>query len=680
MTIIDDFSSSFLNEADTEFTRKQMQKALTYNIQRKYKHFDVKNVKNITSEIMKTHGISTENLNSLSMFQTLINNNINDVSIDDNSNKNEKTIAGLFAEVNAPNKKIAGYDFLYRVMKEMYGKFRAKRLIGEMLDYSLGLSDSSNILIPYCYALDASKLNTIGRDFGVLPSKPCKRISSYISALCETVHQMSSHVAGAVAIGTFFFDIAHLAILKMNLTLEEVKTNKKCRKHFENEFQQLVHSFNHLSRNSNESPFTNLSIFGRSKIKHIIEHDLNWYFEKPESFESDKEWKKYVSDFVYELQMIFIDFFDKGDPVNNGLPYRFPVITINFAKKKVNNEWEIVDDKLLNDVLEKDIYRYNIFTSEGTKTASCCRMINDDEMLELAGQSNSFGAGALASLGSHRVVTINYNRIALEATSIDDFWRIYKYRIEGARDILKAHKMLINVLTDAKLQSFISNGWISLKRLFSTFGILGVYECALTMQKKFGVDPSVFKKEILTFLNKRVKRYSHEEKDNVFNVEQIPGESFAVRLAITDKTIFGEEEVPYELYANQFVPLWENANIFERLREDGKYNQLLSGGGIVHATIGETVSKAQAKQIITYAVKVGSEHFALNAVYSQCVNGHTNFGDHNICPDCGDEIKEKLSRTVGFFTPVSAWNKTRRTWEFPRRTKVDLSIKENGES
>jgi hypothetical protein len=42
-------------------------------------------------------------------------------------------------------------------------------------------------------------------------------------------------------------------------------------------------------------------------------------------------------------------------------------------------------------------------------------------MLEIAAQSNSFGAGSIGSLGSHRVATINYNRIALECENIDDF-------------------------------------------------------------------------------------------------------------------------------------------------------------------------------------------------------------------------------------------------------------------
>ena len=101
----------------------------------------------------------------------------------------------------------------------MYGEKEAKKLTGEMYSYALGLSDSSAITIPYCFAFDASKLVTIGRDFGVLKSKPAKRVSSYVSALCETVHQLSNHLAGAVAIGTFFFNSLYFVLSFANSTI-----------------------------------------------------------------------------------------------------------------------------------------------------------------------------------------------------------------------------------------------------------------------------------------------------------------------------------------------------------------------------------------------------------------------------------------------------------------------------
>jgi ribonucleoside-triphosphate reductase len=109
------------------------------------------------------------------------------------------------------------------------------------------------------------------------------------------------------------------------------------------------------------------------------------------------------------------------------------------------------------------------------------------------------------------------------------------------------------------------------------------------------------------------------------------------------------------------------------MEADGKYNSLITGGGIVHATIGEKVTPKQAEKIIKYSVNCGCEHFALNAIYSVCENEHVHFGDINTCPTCQGQIIDKITRVVGFFTSVSSWNPVRREWEFPRRTKVDLT-------
>ena len=652
------------SSADQNITLKRIRDSLWNRIKECHTNLDDDGVACIVHKILKVNGLDAERFDFVKQFKKFTSERLNDLSIDDNSNKNEKTIASLYNEVQAPIKKVTGFDYLYCTMRELYGKQEATRLSGLMYDYSLGLSDSTNILIPYCYALDGSRIVTEGRDFGVLPSKPAKRVSSYVSALCETIHQISTHLAGAVAIGTFFFDIARLLLQNYENPIQELD-KPEYRKNIENEFQQFVHSVNHLSRSASESPFTNISIFDSVKIRYLVTHDLAWYYE---SYDTDT-----VVDLVYKLQNIFLDFFDKGDPLNSGLPYRFPVVTINIAKERDEVEkWVIRDQDFLDNTVKRDIYRYNIFTSEGTKTASCCRLINDGEMLELASQSNSFGAGAVGNLGSHRVCTINFNRIALEANSYQEYFALFHKRMEDTRKILKAHKILIKKQADGKLQMFIQNGWIALGRLFSTYGVMGLYEAEKTMKVKFpnGYQGD-FIGDVLKELNDYIIQATHEDDGYIYNIEQIPGESYAARLCTVDKILYGEDAVPFHLYANQWIPLWEEASIWEKLDADGKYNSMLTGGGIVHATIGETVNSYQAKEIIKYAVKCGCEHFALNAIYSKCKNGHMSMGDYQTCPECSQKIVDKMTRIVGFFTPVSSWS-TPRKWDFEHRTKVQF--------
>jgi anaerobic ribonucleoside-triphosphate reductase len=161
------------------------------------------------------------------------------------------------------------------------------------------------------------------------------------------------------------------------------------------------------------------------------------------------------------------------------------------------------------------------------------------------------------------------------------------------------------------------------------------------------------------------------EKENgkslIINIEQIPAESMSHRLPNVDKAIFGKDKVPHELYANQFIPLWEDVSLWERIEKDGKFNKLITGGGIVHFSLGEKTTKAQNKKIIDHAVKTGCEHFALNPVYSKCVNDHTNFGDMESCPVCGGEIVSKVTRTIGYFSEVENWSTPKREYDFKRR-------------
>ena len=642
----------------------RVKNCLDYSLKKKY---DIQNSET-TQKLLLSHGMAKENFDFIKNVEKIFSNNIADVSLDTNANKNETTISGIMNEATIPVNKVVGYRSLYRKIKEMYGKTEAKRLMGEMFDYSLALADSSKITLPYCFSIDASKIVIEGRNFGMLPSGPSHRLSSYFSALNETVHQLSNHIAGALAIGSLFFDVAHILLYHEKYTIEDLK-NTTVRKYIENCFQNFVHSVNHLSRNAVESPFTNISVFDRQKLKTFLTPDnMGWYFDEDFGVnESDKE--EYIIQYIGELQSIFMDFFDKGDPMNGGRNYRFPVVTLNISKEIDNGSIRIMDEEFVRKISKHEIYRYNILVSEGSKVASCCRLLNNFELLEMGGQMNSFG-GAGISLGSHRVVTINFNRIALEATSFENYKEILNERIESSSKILEAHRMLIKDLIDAGYQPFMKRGWLRLERMFSTLGVIGIVEAQETLKTKFNVSEDVIEVS-LKLLNDKAKELTINT-GNIYNIEQIPGESMAPKLAMVDKMLFGESNVPYELYSNQFVPLWADANIYERMKVDGKYNQLFTGGGIVHFNLGERVSEEQAKSLIKYAAEVGCEHFALNPVYSECESGHNSFGKHEECPVCGKKIVNYYTRVVGFFVPVSSFNTTRRNWEFPKRlfTKI----------
>lgn len=246
------------NESSITQAIKRVQNTLVFSLKEKYGVVD----DTIVDRFLKLHGLHKNNFDFINNMEDFISTQSLDSSIDTNANKNERTIAGIYSEVTAPINKIVGYRYLYRTMKKLYGKKEAKRLSGEMYDFSLALADSTKILLPYCFSIDATKLVIGGRDFGTLPSAPPKRLASYISALNETIHQLSNHLAGALAIGSFFLDVAHVMMYREGKTLDDIN-NPETMKYIENCYQNFVHSVNHLSRNSVESPFNNISIFDR---------------------------------------------------------------------------------------------------------------------------------------------------------------------------------------------------------------------------------------------------------------------------------------------------------------------------------------------------------------------------------------------------------------------------------
>lgn len=858
-------------------------------IQHKPTDFD-KYLSDVTGKLLDIHGLTPGHLDVISRFEDTFytEQRIADTSIDTNSNKSERTIRGLLSEVMGGGYKLLGYRFLFRKMKELYGTKKAQRLMGRLYDYSLALNDSTNIMIPYCFAMDASSLITTGRQFGQLWSAPTKRLSTYISVLNEVVHQFTNQIAGALAVGTFFMDAAWVLCNMERIGIKTLRNNEQIkifdadaktgeeqyittgtiRKYVENQFQSFIHSMNSLSRQTYESPFTNVSIFSPSKLRGLLQDEGRaWYIDAldiPHMPDATHEEKlEYMIEYIMEVQNIYMDLFDKGDPLKGGINYRFPVTTINVSKETVNGKDKLVDEDIpfKKQISKREIYRYNNMVSKGTKVASCCfvpetcapfkiqdaqyevlslkdaytrwedlgkkagsfkvyqfghwysahpvryparyksihritledgtilpdctgdhlhliqggvyaatialsekdelciekslttrkisknwikiksievinecvqdasyvycvqfednsvepiftledglvthncRLITDvDALNSFGGQVNSFG-GSATSFGSHRVCTINWPRIALEAEGIEDFYELQAERLIDSIHILHAHRELLRVTSNEHLHPFFANGWMSLDRLFSTVGVIGIAEtCDILAAKiKSGVIKNTTKwnieesnqsmadyaenyagfcdeitSNILTRLNEMVDMYSteHPTFKNPYNIEEIPGEAMAVRLCDADKLIYGKERVPFELYSNQFIPLWREASIYERMAADGKYNQLFTGGGIVHFNLGERATPEQVEELYDYSVESGCEHFALNPIYSLCVNNHSTFGDVDTCPVCGEKIEEKYTRVVGFFTPISSWSKVRRNWEFPRRKFTKLT-------
>lgn len=599
-------------------------------------------------ELMKCEGIDRSQLDISAMSKRYFTEDIVNVSIDTNANANEdRCPSNYIAEITNGLMKLEGYYLVWHYAQKRFGLERANELIEAIWRGDVYFHDASgqNCQIPYCYAFSTNMIMQEGRPYGQLHSLPPKRADSFMAQCIEFSMDLSKEFAGAIAPSDLIVNYAWYA-KKENLQDYAIV----------NDFQKFVHVVNNKFRAGNQSIFCNISLFDRPNLEKVFEH-----YSYPDGSKIDIE-------YVIKLEKLFGEWFSNGDP-NTGLPYRFPIVTLNISKDKNGS---IIDQDFLDWSSKVNINTgcFNIYVNSGNKISSCCRLVNDMERMQY--RSDTFGNGGL-SIGSHRVVTINLPRAARKFNTD----RNYFYgMLAAARDLLLVHRyeILQRRIDQGFLKFFNPLKWFSLDHLFSTIGIIGVYEMnkfiGNDIREPYGVE---FTKMVLKEIEATAIEYSKENKCS-FNVEEIPGESVAIKFCQKDNILFGENEFGFEMYSNQYIPLIENALIPERIQLTGKFQDILSGGGILHINIQDQIKDpADMKKLIEYTVKHGVSHFAVNYGFGTCENGHTTVcGNSNICSICGANIKDHYTRIVGYFTHVDSWNSIRKDYEFPRRVFGEL--------
>jgi ribonucleoside-triphosphate reductase len=368
---------------------------------------------------------------------------------------------------------------------------------------------------------------------------------------------------------------------------------------------------------------------------------------------------------IVGVQKIFCEWFAKGqrtdaDGPHEVLPYPFPVVTLNI---KVDDEKRVLDQDSFEHFCRVNMNGlFNFFVSGSNKLASCCRVVNNLDV-----HMSIFGDGGV-NIGSLRVVTINLARVGHLARTLERFKADVLRRLDDARALLLSHRQFILSNIERGACPFFDKelGFMSMGRFFLTFGINGLYEGLLEMGLDIVTPEGLAAAEdILSFITTYANDACDVPNKILFNVEQVPAESLAAKHAKKDKLLHG---IDYEIYANQFVPLWMDVDIEDRLRIDGRLTKFMSGGCITHVNLTEPVqSELQMRRLVECAIRHNAEHVAVNFCFNVCQNDHvTVSGKANECPICGAKIVERFTRIVGYFTRVSAWSPARKA-EFAMR-------------
>ena len=319
-----------------------------------------------------------------------------------------------------------------------------------------------------------------------------------------------------------------------------------------------------------------------------------------------------------------------------------------------------VSDNDLSDtfVYDVELEKYHLFINgNGIVTHNCCRLRNDSEKMKEF--FNSLGSGGV-KIGSHRVCTINLPRLAYQSSTKEDFINNVLDKMELCRDILKAHRELLQHEINQGLLPLYSHGFIDLKTQFSTIGIIGFYEAMDILGCNILDDDNLpFAKQVVQAMNDKNDSFAQEDRV-LYNLEQIPGESAAVKLATKDHLLY-DGDMNYKMYSNQFVPLVMDVPLAKRIKLQGVFDASMSGGSILHINIAEKIKSTEVLlTLMKYSVENNVIYFANNYNMAVCTQGHITVGKVDTCATCGSPIKENWLRVVGFMTPRSSWMEERR--------------------
>lgn len=500
-----------------------------------YEYFDVARAYSIYREEHKKARFIRSRLNYMDTYKDSGVNASTSSETDANANVASKNVANLEGEVYKVTNRIIQRQRMKDKLNKLYpGQELGRQYIKDLENHIIYTHDeaSTPVLKPYCKAvtLYPLMLEGVGNIDGVTPGAP-NDIQSFSGQVTNAVFLFSSQCKGAVALGDYFIALNYYVIQEFGPVwydkVDEVVTNS----HFLHQYtvghyirkgmKQFIYGVNQPAGNrSYNSPFSNVSFYDKVYFKSLFGE-----FYYPDG--TQPEWNA-----IDKLQRIFMQLLREIRLIK---PLTFPVTTMAL----VHNGKEYLDPEYKELCAEEWAKGGSFFcyTSDNpTSLASCCRVLN--EMSDNTFSSTTGMTGVMT--GSCNVITLNINRIVqdwikspLTPDELDsgEEWankfkqylisileRVYKYHI--------AYKTMLYEMEDAKMFSDCNAGYIYMRKLYSTIGLIGYCEAAqfLGLSISNNKEYKDFLKLVFGTVKEENKKNSihNNKRPFLFNSEAIP--------------------------------------------------------------------------------------------------------------------------------------------------------------
>ena len=625
-----------------------------------------------------------ERIDYMNSYSSSSKNASSSSETDANANVSMKNVANLEGEVYKTTNRVIQRQRMKDKLYELYPNI-AKQYEEDLKNHIIYTHDeaSTPVLKPYCMAVTLYPLMTegVGNIDGVTPTAP-NDIASFSGQVTNLAFLLSSQCKGAVAFGDYFVAFNYYVVKEFGeiwyekldciSTSEHHIISRTIKDSIEKGMKQFIWGVNQPAGNrSYNSPFTNVSWYDKYYFKSLFE---NFYY--PDG--SKPKWKQ-----IDTLQRMFMELMRKIRLIK---PITFPVTTMAL----VHNNKEYLDNDYKELCAEEWAKggRFFCYTSDNPSSlASCCRVLN--EMSNNTFSSTTGMTGVMT--GSCNVITLNINRIVqdwfknydnnITPSSVSKYskdlypslkWylqtildRVYKYHI--------AYKTMLYELEDKGMLAASNGGYIYIKKLYSTIGVIGYTEAAqfLGLEINNNKEYKEFLQLVLGTIKEQNKIHSIKDKKRpfLFNSEAVPGEGLGIKLYNWDKKdgyIVPENQNLYNCYF--YNPWTTDTSVLDKIKLHGKdINNYTDGGQACHLNLDTHLSKEQYLKLLDVAKDEGCNYFTFNIPISECKKcHHVVNAPIKRCPICNSEDIKYYTRIIGYLTAVDNWS-TDRQEEFKHR-------------
>ena len=628
-----------------------------------------------------------ERIDYMNSYSSSSKNASSSSETDANANVSMKNVANLEGEVYKTTNRVIQRQRMKDKLYELYPNI-AKQYEEDLKNHIIYTHDeaSTPVLKPYCMAVTLYPLmiEGVGNIDGITPTAP-NDIASFSGQVTNLAFLLSSQCKGAVAFGDYFVAFNYYVVKEFGeiwyekldciSTSEHHIISRTIKDSIEKGMKQFIWGVNQPAGNrSYNSPFTNVSWYDKYYFKSLFE---DFYY--PDG--SKPKWKQ-----IDTLQRMFMELMRKIRLIK---PITFPVTTMAL----VHNNKEYLDNDYKELCAEEwakggSFFCYN--SDNPTSLASCCRVLN--EMSDNTFSSTTGMTGVMT--GSCNVITLNINRIVQDYFKTVDtnyfgaegvlYKDITEEDMEGLKEYLTnilsrvykyhiAFKTMLYELEDKGMLAASNGGYIYIKKLYSTIGVIGYTEAAqfLGLEINNNKEYKEFLQLVLGTIKEQNKIHSIKDKKRpfLFNSEAVPGEGLGIKLYNWDKKdgyIVPKNQNLYNCYF--YNPWTTDTSVLDKIKLHGKdINNYTDGGQACHLNLDTHLSKEQYLKLLDVAKDEGCNYFTFNIPISECKKcHHVVNAPIKRCPICNSEDIKYYTRIIGYLTAVDNWS-TDRQEEFKHR-------------